>query len=84
MRSDSGIFPSKQATVGRVADDTKRRAQSIAVSVAAHLADTWAPFASPLPVEFEHRIWSADVKHDAFSFPASIMIGPVDPDELPF
>lgn len=35
MRLDSGIFPSNQATVGRVADDTKRRAQSIAFSGAA-------------------------------------------------
>jgi len=84
MRLDIGIFPSNQPTCGGVAVATKGRAQSLAVWVSALTADTWAPFASPLPVEFEHRIWSADVKHDAFSFPAATLIGPVDPYELPY
>ena len=81
MRLDTGICPSNQATVGCVADHIKRRAQSIAVSVRPR---TWAPFAAALPVEFEHRIWAADVKRDALSFPASTLIGPADPEELPF
>lgn len=81
MRSDSGIFPSNQATCVGGAVATKRRAQSRGISAA---VASWAPFPSPFLGEADHRLHLSRLTGEGLSFPASLMIGPPNPDELPY